>query len=410
MITMLVIILTLVSLIDVTINSAIDNRSTDIKAEQRLRSDLLKDYISYKPPSADTTTVQIKFILKHFSFNEEDDNFEMSTWVFLEWQDSRLAWKPEDYSNIDETKIRSMFIWRPSCSFKNVDQLNDDANTEWVKPSAVCKLMSEGNVTCALQLYHQTNCEAKLNNWPYDTKNCTFIFIARRSVPIHSEQHHRVKFSFPPEKTALNSLTYGPGWDLIDYNSSITQINGTSIQFNFVFQRQALGFVTIVIIPSLATAAFTLCSVFLDFRCYIRIVMISFSLLIHFSLLEIMSVFLPFHEVATPFILLFNCASIIVTTCVILLTVTLNMLLRMQITSASKIVSFNESVLGTSLKYFIVPKWKVISTGETEYSINNAEIRINLASIVNSLFLYVFLVVYLILYCVLMPQPEGFKQ
>ncbi|CAH2224596.1 jg9124, partial [Pararge aegeria aegeria] len=201
----------LVSLIDVTINSAIDNRSTDIKAEQRLRSDLLKDYISYKPPSADTTTVQIKFILKHFSFNEEDDNFEMSTWVFLEWQDSRLAWKPEDYSNIDETKIRSMFIWRPSCSFKNVDQLNDDANTEWVKPSAVCKLMSEGNVTCALQLYHQTNCEAKLNNWPYDTKNCTFIFIARRSVPIHSEQHHRVKFSFPPEKTALNSLTYGPG-------------------------------------------------------------------------------------------------------------------------------------------------------------------------------------------------------
>ncbi|XP_034836885.1 neuronal acetylcholine receptor subunit beta-2-like [Maniola hyperantus] len=402
---MLLVTIILVFLINLTMNCVIDHRSKETIVEQRLQGDLLKDYLGSQPPCSNITTVKLRFVLKYFYFAKNEEFFCVYTWTFFTWNDPRLAWKPEDYDNLELTVMQAIFLWRPQASFKNVNDLNDQS-VETEQSSTYCQVKSNGDVSCALQQYHVVFCKTKLDSWPYDIQSCSFQLIPECSETIMKYRDHRVLYSFTSKKglRRRNTLSYGPGWNIANTNCSIIEVNGTSIQLDFLIQRQALGFATIVIIPSIVLIIFTLSLMFLDVRCCVRIMLASLSLISHFTLLEIISVFIPRLDYNTPLILRFICSSIFITTCVIVLSIALNLLLKKHTKPLTKVVAFNKLVFETRLRYLIFPKWRVVQNEDIGDS-SVMEIWTDFASILNSLFLHTFVVVYLILYCVFMPQP-----
>ncbi|XP_069362445.1 neuronal acetylcholine receptor subunit beta-4-like [Maniola hyperantus] len=402
---MLLVTIILVFFINFTMNCVIDHRSRETMLEQRLKGDLLKDYLGSQPPCSNITTVELSFILSYFHFDDNEENFHAHTWSHFTWNDPRLAWKAEDYGNIELILMPAIFLWRPHASFKNVNDLNDESG-ETIRSSTYCRVNSNGDVNCHLEQYHVVICKTKLDSWPYDTQFCSFNLIPESSEIIKNRRH-KVLYSFTFKKGMISKGTYSPCWDIVNTNCTIKEVNstsGTSIQFDFLVQRQALGLATIVILPSIVLVIFTLSLMFLDVRCCVRIMLASLSLISHFTLLEIISVFIPRHDIDTPLILRFICASIFITACVIVLSIALNLLLKKHTKPLTQVVAFNKHVFETRLRYLIFPKWRVASNENIGDS-NVVEIWTDFASIVNSLFLHTFFVVYLIVYCVFMPKP-----
>ncbi|XP_045779888.1 neuronal acetylcholine receptor subunit beta-4-like, partial [Maniola jurtina] len=401
-ITMLLVTIILVFFINFTMNCVIDNRSKESMVEQRLHRDLLQNYLAYQPPCSNVTTVDLIFILKYFYFDDNEENFHVYTETCLIWNDPRLAWKPQDYDDLEQILMPAIFLWRPQSAFKNVNDLNDESGDS-IQSSTHCSVANEGYVSCSLRQHHATICKTKLNSWPYDVQFCSFNLIPERSERIEYKRRHKIIYPSPLGLIRKNK-TYGPGWNIVDTNFDIIEVNGTSIKFDFLVQRRALGFASIVIIPSILLVIFTLSLMFLDVRCYVRIMMASLTLVSHFTLLEIISVFIPHHDSDTPLILKFIFASIFITTCVIVLSVSLNLLLKKLTKPSTNVGAFNKRVLETRLSYLIFPKWRVVSN-EDGGDLSVVKIWTDFASIVNSLFLHTFFVVYLISYCVFMPQP-----
>ncbi|XP_023941488.2 neuronal acetylcholine receptor subunit alpha-4-like [Bicyclus anynana] len=414
MVTKMLVIIALM-FINLPLNNAIDNDAkTYVHMEQKLHSDLFKGYAKYKSPSTNVTTIKLRFILRYFWFDENEEEFFIHTWAYLSWKDPRLTWKPEDYENIQQTLVRSMSIWGPPYLFSNVKYSFDEFGVEQLS-SWRCTLRNSGSVRAVIQLTLRTSCKSKINNWPYDIQYCSFKFVPNPFKRLLSGQSTRyrdkVLYDYPSKHglAVLLELSYASGWDILDYNTSYERTNTSMyyLEFNFLVERQASSYATIVIVPAIALAVFTLCSMFLDVRHNVRILIACFSFLSHVSLLEILSFFVPRKAVESPLILSFICSSIIITACIIFLTIALNSVLRMKISPTSKIVGFNEQILGTALKYFIFPKWEVDLNVGTDDLNSLAKTRITFVSIVNSLFIYLFTFVYLILYCIYMPRPTS---
>lgn len=385
----------------------IDNRSTDINVEQKLQKDLMKDYSSRTPPCANTTEIGIRFLLKHMSFDEREEHLYIFVLIYLDWKDHRLVWKPEDYDNIYMTQLKSFPLWKPKVPFAIHDLI--DMNS--FEPSTLVEVTKDGKVLSKRDFFFKTRCDTDLRDWPYDIQHCSYKLTDKSSAYYFQNKPFGYRnqgdnFIFPYHIGTSGIITSDiAGWDILNFGNIVTGGNETTFELNFVVKRRALVYAEIIIVPSIVLAIFTWYSIFLDVTCNIRICIVSVSLLCYFTLLEVISVFLPRQDSKSPLILQFISASIFITTFMIFLTITLNLLLKKRISSVNRVRSLNEQILGTRLKYFIIQTCKASKEYEESSGTSDIEeIWTNFVNIVNTLVLYAYLIIYLILYFMLIPS------
>ncbi|XP_068624621.1 neuronal acetylcholine receptor subunit beta-2-like [Battus philenor] len=280
----------------------IDNRSSEIAWEQKLRDDLSSRNDILDAP-ANNTYVAVAFIIKSFYFDDNEEVFSINSWLLVSWRDHRLAWEPNEYDGIKKISVNSLYIWTPTMKLYNHNGIND---LDFFV--SICDLHSKGNVICAEQTLHQTTCSSKLKNWPHDIQNCTFKF--GRSSGL-------VTFILSTRNAvSVSESTVGPGWNITEYTSgnsprSNDHSKGESptsyIQFyiSFLLKRQGQGLAAIVVVPPIVLSALTLIALTLNVERKARLSVLCFSLLNQFFFLQEISSDIPKQSVDTPTILIY---------------------------------------------------------------------------------------------------------
>ncbi|XP_013168882.1 PREDICTED: neuronal acetylcholine receptor subunit beta-2-like [Papilio xuthus] len=375
----------------------IDNRSKNTVWEQKLREDLTACDSRYQPPSTNETLVNISFTLKSFYFEHDEEIFTISSWVFLTWNDLRLTWNPDNYDGITEILLSSMKIWTPKLS-----HYSSSGEDEFDYIMTACRITAKGHITCIPRVVHQTVCSTKLTHWPFDTQNCTFEFGSKPGLD-------RAKFVLDGARgIKMLGAEYGPGWTIVDFSKSETNDSESiKFSFNFILQREGVGLAAIVIVPSLVLSFITVWSMTLNVDDQIRLGMLCFGLLGHFTFLQEINSDLPKHSADTPTVLLYLRSSIILTLLAIGITFLLMHLCKKSKPPSNFIVTINEKVFESYARYIIWPKWN--TTGENQNDVAKILTAwIDFASIINFVFMLIIVVTYTVMYSIYIPKDPDF--
>ncbi|XP_014365844.2 neuronal acetylcholine receptor subunit beta-2 [Papilio machaon] len=377
----------------------IDNRSLSTAWEQKLREELMSCDSRYQPPSINETVVKISFTLKSFYFENDEEIFTISSWVFLNWDDLRLTWNPDHYDGINEVILSSMKIWTPKLS-----HYSSSGEDEFDYIMSGCRITAKGRVTCIPRVVHQTVCSTKLTNWPYDTQNCTFEFGSKPGFD-------RAKFVLgSPRGIKMFGAEYGPGWTIVDFSKSESNDSkSVKFSFNFIVQREGVGLAALVIVPSLILSLITVMSMTLNVEDKIRLGMLCFGLLGQFIFLQEINSDLPKHSADTPTVLLYLRSSIVLTLLSIGITFVLTHLYTRCKPPPNFILTFNEKVFESYARYIIWPKWN--TTGENKIGDDVNKILtawIDFASIINFVSMSIIALTYIVMYTIYIPKKPDF--
>ncbi|XP_026748755.1 acetylcholine receptor subunit beta-type acr-3-like [Galleria mellonella] len=375
----------------------IDNRSRQNTWEAQLQKDIIT-FNDIEAPNSNETEVYVKFILKYFSFDAKEEIFKVHSWMMLAWTDERLKWDKTKYDGITETIALSNTIWSPG--LRLVNEVDWD---EFEPYYGQCTIQNMGFVFCIPRMVHGVLCNTKLINWPFDIQKCTLKFGA-------STKYCKVKFTFSSRRAvAMMGAEYGADWTIIDYEQAEYENQDTQLSLTFYLERQAVGLAAIVIMPIILLSMLTLSALLLEVKDYVRLGIISFSLLWHFYYLSSINDYIPKHSVDTPSILLYARGSVLVTLIVLTLTTFLSCLMNRKSVPPNWVVSINDLVLKSRGKFIVIPRWEADLKGiaiSDDLQRKVIEHWTDFANIINSVFCISLIMFYIICISLYMPRPS----
>ncbi|XP_022837023.1 acetylcholine receptor subunit gamma-like [Spodoptera litura] len=373
----------------------INNIPERMAFEKQLRKDLKCNYkiFEHPPQNSSSFPVKVKFVMKKFNFNSEEDTFSVQTRMSVSWNDPRLQWNPEKYYGIDVTEMSIMNIWAPTITLVN-SVSPDDFNDRYY--FARCNIYSDGDVTCMRRVTHDAACNVNLTHWPYDQQECSLIFEAAdsRSLNIQINSSSRVFSMWGAE--------YGAEWTMTDYKQESNYTSNKRLKLTFVVEREAMGLAAIVLYPAMILTFLNVTILFMDVRRPARLGLASFCLLCHHYFLCELAENIPKKNMNPPNLLLYYRGSVVLSLLLMLLSCVLGKICSLKSAPQNYIISFNNSVFESFGKYMVFPQWelecdsdgKPFSQDWTKFS-----------NIINTVFIIVVMVTYICLYLILMPQP-----
>ncbi|CAH0697604.1 unnamed protein product [Spodoptera exigua] len=281
--------------------------------EKQLRKDLKCDYKIFDPPPQNGSSfpVNIKFVMKKFSFNSEEDTFSVQARMFVSWNDPRLRWNPEKYYGIDVTEMSVMNIWAPTIALVNTVSAEDFENKFYI---ARCKIFSDGDVQCVRRVTHDAFCNVNLAHWPYDQQECHLIFEASDSKWLKTQINATSRIF------SMLGAEYGAEWMITDYKQEANHSSSKQVKLTFVVDREATGLAAIVVYPAMILSFLSMNVLFMDVRRPIRLGLASFCLLCHHYFLCELAENIPKKNIQPPNLLLYYRASVVLSLLIMLLT------------------------------------------------------------------------------------------
>ncbi|CAH0731649.1 unnamed protein product, partial [Brenthis ino] len=239
---------------DCVLHTGPSDRQLEVKLHNYLLS---KNEELHVQPNKNLTTIAIKFILKTFKFDNNEEVFSIYNWVILQWEDPRLQWNATEYEGVDKTIVNSFDIWTPLRTLTNKEVKG--AGHAYSLPYEYCQVDNKGQVMCFLYILHRTTCITKLDNWPYDSQTCTF------NLGIVERNKENLVFTFNKSRGIFTERAeYGPGWDIIDYAVGENATGVIKLYLTFVVERHAKGLGALVVFP-LIVVAMSLTTIFILF-------------------------------------------------------------------------------------------------------------------------------------------------
>lgn len=379
----------------------LDNSSKDSSFEYQLFEDLQCNYDQDLPPKTNDSepiVVDVKFFPKIAKFSDDEEVFNIYTWVVLIWNDQRLSWDPKKYDNITKTEIMSYKIWTPGLRLFNTAD-----NTDYDFLYTLCRVRYTGKVVCYPKLLYQTFCSTDLQNWPYDTQSCTFHFGEWGRTATHT----KVKFTFNDAKgLGMLGNQYLMGWTVVSYNQTedYNKTEQLTVTFGLVRQSELLG--AIIVVPSIIILSLTLVSSLLFVNNELRPGLLYFSLWLHYIILNNISHMLPKHSRNVPKILLFTRGSLLLTCTSVLLTFILKVLRKRKVPPPLFVSLSNNYVNNSFMKYLLWPKWEAeinYLTLSEEVERKATEDWNDFTNLVNTAFIIICTIVYMCMFLVFMP-------
>ncbi|KAF8370708.1 hypothetical protein PRIPAC_77137 [Pristionchus pacificus] len=160
-----------------TMNSTVDFMSII----RGLKQDLFRDYDMMLAPVHHRGEAENGFMeqfsmlitfLKLTAVNERSMEFSLVLGMLLMWNDPRLAWNPEKYSNISHLYLALEQFWFPNfhpCESSSITYLSLDRDQ-------VAKVFPNGDVRTILQAEITYSCSFDTALFPFDVQSCALCF------------------------------------------------------------------------------------------------------------------------------------------------------------------------------------------------------------------------------------------
>lgn len=135
-----------------------------------LKQDLLHDYDPIMRPSDSkaSNSLHVGMTLINIDLDENRGVLTSHAWLKMNWSDSKLQWKPEDYNGIDHLRIGADELWTPDLTVYNSAEHN--IVDHFAKTNKI--LYNTGNVLWVPTAKIETYCKMNLVNWPFDKQTC----------------------------------------------------------------------------------------------------------------------------------------------------------------------------------------------------------------------------------------------
>nr|AHJ11205.1 nicotinic acetylcholine receptor beta2 [Locusta migratoria] len=231
-----------------------------IEAVRRLRDDLFANYDRrVRPVQQSTTITEVVF---HMDIHDVDlmnyDMLRVETWTYWEWKDELLKWDPNRYEGIKELSMGANKIWMPELVHLSRGQVGN-ALEPMMPKGGMCRVTSDGDVSCMVDAEYETYCGVDLAKWPYDTQTCFLKFINWLDLDdeVSIKLRNGTGFSIKEVKTQRN-------WELVNVRSEqIPRQNDDrkgfrKIDFYFDFRRHSEGYAATAVTPAIVLSLGTL--------------------------------------------------------------------------------------------------------------------------------------------------------
>ncbi|ELU01557.1 hypothetical protein CAPTEDRAFT_224098 [Capitella teleta] len=166
---------TLGCMVHICVLLIISTVQADVNQEATLHKNLLQNYTkSIRPVGDPSKSLDVKFSIRLIAIddmNEQTQILSSNLWLSMSWTDANLAWKPEDYGGLSETRIPMQDIWKPDIHLFN----NADRSFE-VAFDAMPLIYSSGLVMWIPQISVQSRCPFDMTKFPFDTQKCELKF------------------------------------------------------------------------------------------------------------------------------------------------------------------------------------------------------------------------------------------
>ncbi|XP_013200085.2 neuronal acetylcholine receptor subunit beta-4 [Amyelois transitella] len=411
--------------------------NTEDSNAEKYQEDLLMKYLITKPVTAPNETIEIyaHFGLQFFTFGQDETVFRAFGHLLILWDDERLTWDSSDYAGLAEIVYDSYTFWEP-----HIRLLNQVDYDEFEYHYGLCRLTNTGHITCLPKIVHEATCHTVVSNWPHDIQNCTLkigIFGERATIKM------RVSDDIV---TFILGAEYSAFWTVLNVYQEHSQIDsqldkmgrGAQIDVTFLLKREGAGLAVAIFVPIITLTIISVYSFLLSSR-DLRLGILCFNMLCHFSFLLQISDLIPKHSMDCPTILYYLRGSILVNMFLVMLTIFLSYLRRRTKKIYSMIVSLNDFVFESRARYFVFnlsseayplqdcdQKRTPCSISESRQadlnrpgdndlnSVNmNSEVKAilkqwnNFADILNSISFYLVIVVYVCFMCLYLPSNPG---
>ncbi|KAJ8705320.1 hypothetical protein PYW07_011147 [Mythimna separata] len=234
----------------------INNVPERMAFEKQLRKDIsCDDFRHIAPNNSSDFNVNVRFILKQFTFDSIEGAMALHTWMFVRWKDERLKWDPEKYYGIDKTEMLSIKIWNPGFRLFNSADSHDFDRYYYVW----CSVKNTGNVQCPLRVTHNAMCNAKLTDWPYDQQHCQFEFGA------WTTKSESFKLNVSSRAMTMWGAEYGAEWTLTDFRQEVNSSSERQLKMFFTLDREAAGLGAIVVYPAVILTVLSVTALFMDY-------------------------------------------------------------------------------------------------------------------------------------------------
>lgn len=212
-----------------------------------LFKDLMTDYSKGVMPTPPTETLNISievYIVSINYFREVEESISVTCSFIVDWTDTRLAWNPSTYNNVNVLLIDMENIWVPNIVLLNrVDKIEPIG--DGVKFSGA--LTSTGKVYYAPGLVADVKCVTDISKFPFDSQTCTLhIFPWGTNLP------YAIFKNLFNSTCNLDYFSVNSDWTLEECSLRIDNSNiYTELFVTLKIKRSSLYFAIMVVFPML---------------------------------------------------------------------------------------------------------------------------------------------------------------
>ena len=140
--------------------------------------DLLRNYpAGYNVlPTAnphDVVNITLQLALYHIvDMNERAQTLTTNCEIITKWHDVFLMWDPEDYDNIQDTRLPWERVWTPDVVLYNAAGDGEQGR----EMRTLIQVDYQGNVTLLTQAIYMSKCKMDVTYYPFDVQTCELKF------------------------------------------------------------------------------------------------------------------------------------------------------------------------------------------------------------------------------------------
>ncbi|VDQ02263.1 unnamed protein product [Trichobilharzia regenti] len=246
--------------------------SGSFTAEEKLVAQLLsRGSLTVRPnghmnQSTNPVHVDITYnVVQILGFSQSEETLSISGWFTLRWNDPRLTWNPEEFSDIQEVSLPATNLWIP-----DVGVMNGKASTDFDFSAGVrgrVTVNKDGSVTWLHGAVLDVTCPLDVSFFPFDYQTCFLILVPWQSgeqqLLLHPFTHgSAVDNSYLPNSNVSEWEIQSVHFVRKKYRSDLN-VTYQYVSIAIHLKRQPLYFIVLVLVPfsmlsALACLIFTL--------------------------------------------------------------------------------------------------------------------------------------------------------
>ncbi|BFZ15281.1 hypothetical protein BsWGS_18320 [Bradybaena similaris] len=205
------------------------------------------------PPNYYRESSNILLQYEPFQIIAVDEIFQsitVSCTVTLKWRDYNVGWDPTQFHGIEMIDMPANLFWTPTVLIPKTTQ----RSSIQIQIPTSLHASHEGYVTAVVRGFTYTLCNLNMAKFPFDSHNCTIIFVER-------DQHNITAQVSSPQQN--NNLGTNAAWMLLGYGCSSTKVHSYMPRFYYVtcyvqVRRRSAFYVANLLTPIVLTSMMTL--------------------------------------------------------------------------------------------------------------------------------------------------------